>query len=353
VCDTPPTSDASYGCQTNRESCNTGTLAMIKNYMDYSDGNCMDMFTVGQKSRSDASMNSFRSLIYSTANIKASGLNADGTYVPLSSSSLKAPYKCGFNMGDFSRDGWRFENYTSPGDSGWKESTKAAYEGSGAMCARNVLHVRLNNRNAFVSPSIDLTNLSNPRLSFLLAYAKRIGASNDRIKVFISNNFGRTEELLTTLTPADMATGLTSSTEFVPSVDEWKSFKIDLSAYKEYNNCQIRFELTSLRGNNIYIDNFDLGDATGVGKSFENQFDFNLFPNPVNDNLSISFKQPVIAHFELSIYSIDGALILTKAYPFASESEQIDFNIEALHSGVYLFEIKSDKGNLIKRFIKN
>jgi hypothetical protein len=187
----------------------------------------------------------------------------------------------------------------------------------------------------------------------LLAYAKRIGASNDRIKVFISNNFGRTEELLTTLTPADMATGLTSSTEFVPSVDEWKSFKIDLSAYKEYNNCQIRFELTSLRGNNIYIDNFDLGDATGVGKSFENQFDFNLFPNPVNDNLSISFKQPVIAHFELSIYSIDGALILTKAYPFASESEQIDFNIEALHSGVYLFEIKSDKGNLIKRFIKN
>lgn len=354
VCDTPPLSDASFGCQTTRESCNAGTLAMIKNYMDYSDGACMELFTQGQKTRSDVSMNAYRSVIVSASNLSAAGLNADGTYIPLASSALKAPYTCGFNMGDFAKDGWKFENYTSPGDSGWKESNKAAYEGTGAMCARNVLHVRLGNyKNAFVSPSIDISGLTKPSLTFQLAYAKRIGASNDKLRVFISNNFGRTEELVATYAPADMATGLTSLTEFVPSTDEWKAFKLDLTAYKNYNNCQIRFELGSLKGNNIYLDNFTIAEATGIGSIVANPIELNLFPNPAQTTLSISFNKQINQNMELALYAIDGSFIEAYSQNIQAGTQTFDLHIESLKTGVYFIQVKTELGIIQRKFIKN
>jgi len=355
VCDTPPLADASFGCQTTRQSCNVGTLAMVKNYMDYSDGSCMELYTVGQKNRSDISMNAFRSLIYGVSNLSAVGLNADGTYIPLVSSNLKAPYTCGFNMGDFAKDGWKYENYTSPGDSGWKESNKAAYEGTGAMCARNVLHARLGNyKNAFVSPSIDISSLASPDLTFHVAYAKRIGASNDKLRIYISNNFGRTEELIATYAPADMVTGLTSTTEFVPSVDEWKLLKIDLSNYKTYNNCQIRFELSSLRGNNIYVDNFSIAEATtGIGSISANQVRLDLFPNPAKSSISVMLNQVFNAPVEYSIYTVDGAKVATYQQEINQANLPFDINIESLKSGVYLLQVKTASGSIQRKFIKN
>ncbi|MFN0047781.1 MAG: M43 family zinc metalloprotease, partial [Cytophagales bacterium] len=49
--DTPQTTDAFYGCPSNPKSCVTGTRAMIENYMDYSDDNCMNILTANQISR--------------------------------------------------------------------------------------------------------------------------------------------------------------------------------------------------------------------------------------------------------------------------------------------------------------
>jgi PKD repeat protein len=49
VADTPPASGPHYGCPLNAQSC--GGLNMVQNYMDYSDDNCMNLFTLGQKTR--------------------------------------------------------------------------------------------------------------------------------------------------------------------------------------------------------------------------------------------------------------------------------------------------------------
>lgn len=47
--DTPNSDDANYGCATNHVSC--GTLDMVRNYMDYSDDACMNIFTICQATR--------------------------------------------------------------------------------------------------------------------------------------------------------------------------------------------------------------------------------------------------------------------------------------------------------------
>ena len=47
--DTPESDDANYGCPTTHVSC--GTLDMVRNYMDYTDDSCMNIFTQDQADR--------------------------------------------------------------------------------------------------------------------------------------------------------------------------------------------------------------------------------------------------------------------------------------------------------------
>jgi hypothetical protein len=50
--DTPESDASNFGCPTTHSSC--GTTDMVQNYMDYTDDNCMNIFTVDQKARMQA-----------------------------------------------------------------------------------------------------------------------------------------------------------------------------------------------------------------------------------------------------------------------------------------------------------
>lgn len=54
ICDTPPVLNASFGCNTSRNSCTNDApdlLDQIENFMDYADGKCANMFTRDQRTR--------------------------------------------------------------------------------------------------------------------------------------------------------------------------------------------------------------------------------------------------------------------------------------------------------------
>jgi len=58
VFDTPRQNDVAFGCNTNANSCNDtnygspyDSVDMVKNYMQYTDNACMNIFTIGQKNR--------------------------------------------------------------------------------------------------------------------------------------------------------------------------------------------------------------------------------------------------------------------------------------------------------------
>ncbi|MCB9234119.1 MAG: T9SS type A sorting domain-containing protein [Bacteroidia bacterium] len=54
--DTPTSDAANFGCPTTHVSCST--TDMVQNYMDYTDDNCMNIFTANQKSRIDVVLGS-------------------------------------------------------------------------------------------------------------------------------------------------------------------------------------------------------------------------------------------------------------------------------------------------------
>ncbi|HEX2899212.1 MAG TPA: M43 family zinc metalloprotease [Bacteroidia bacterium] len=79
VCDTPQAAEANFQCP-NINSCTDSPIDnfdQIENYMDYADGVCQNMFTQGQKDRMDFYTNNQRSVLWSPANLTATG--CDGT----------------------------------------------------------------------------------------------------------------------------------------------------------------------------------------------------------------------------------------------------------------------------------
>jgi PKD repeat protein len=75
ICDTPPVADMNFGCNKTTNSCSTESpdqLDMIENYMDYTD--CTFMFTNGQSTRVQTQIAGYRSTLYSTSNLQASGV---------------------------------------------------------------------------------------------------------------------------------------------------------------------------------------------------------------------------------------------------------------------------------------
>jgi hypothetical protein len=76
VSDTPLEGDQHYGCGTFPilDNCSANYPGiMFMNYMDYSDGNCVNMFKKGQKAKSDGILSTTRNKLWSPTNLIATG----------------------------------------------------------------------------------------------------------------------------------------------------------------------------------------------------------------------------------------------------------------------------------------
>jgi hypothetical protein len=83
---------------------------------------------------------------------------------------------------------------------------------------------------------------------------------------------------------------------------------------------------------------------TGNAEMFEN--DFNIYPNPVNDRLYIETQTQTLS---IEIYDIFGR----RQELSAISGQQSVINVANLNSGIYFVKIKTENGEVVKRFIKN
>ena len=79
----------------------------------------------------------------------------------------------------------------------------------------------------------------------------------------------------------------------------------------------------------------------------ENQIACNIYPNPVEDELTIATEANVE---EIAIYDIYGR---TMRQQVNKTTGQQVIDVADLENGIYFINIKTDKGNIVRRFIKN
>ena len=90
-------------------------------------------------------------------------------------------------------------------------------------------------------------------------------------------------------------------------------------------------------------------EIAGIEDEKENKFI--IYPNPVNDELHIATEANIE---EISIYDIYGRLCCRDASNASTSTiDTFNVSVQDLENGIYFINIKTDKGNIVKRFIKN
>lgn len=108
--------------------------------------------------------------------------------------------------------------------------------------------------------------------------------------------------------------------------------------------------LTSQNGTKFKITVDDNGNLTATQAEttklthVENNVSVDIFPNPVDNQLTVKINEQTVGSVDTEIYNMSGKMILMKKY--SSNSFQI--NLSNLKKGMYLLKIKDGEGNLIK-----
>ena len=131
VADTPNQGNNYWGCPPFPQS-SCGSEDMFMNYMDYTDDACMNIFTNGQKVRTHAAINVYRSSLFSSL-----GCATDLPSAAFTSNQTEVPVGCGVDFTDMSTGepiswDWYFEGGT-PSTSNEQNPENIIYDEEGSF----------------------------------------------------------------------------------------------------------------------------------------------------------------------------------------------------------------------------
>lgn len=362
VCDTPPVSESSTGCAVGKNSCTNDVPDlndMVRNYMDYSDGSCLNTYTTGQKARIYSMLPQYRNIIFGngTNNIAYAGVDPQtGTYLTVPNSPIKAPYGTDFPENVFTNDGWKINNFNNTVN-GWKMNNTMGYSGNTCAYMQNFANNvgLLNARDGIQSPEIDLTEVPSPYVEFYYAYAQRSTASNDSLILFLSGDFGMNETRIFASRGDLLATGTTTTSEFIPVLQsEWRKVSINIGSSK-YTNARFRFEFVNRRGNNVFIDKFTITNgATAIKEEAKTNLQFELFPNPMTADATLKFNLKTPASVQIVLRDISGKMISEiQNGTLLGGDYQFKIPKSGIAPGMYLVDFKSAEGSFIHKMLVN
>lgn len=416
--DTPPVIGPSYNCPIGANTCNNDFPNLpdqVENYMDYSNGTCMNMFTLEQKALMHNMINSFRGVLVSASNATFTGINNGAvSCAPKADFSPEVLPVCQGNslqFSDLSYNGtisnrtWTFEGGT-PAQSGLSNPTitynqpgifKVTLEVSNANGSSTLIRDSVVVAYAAISPhgaplmesfegqsfppgnwtmkpnngvswesyktagshgvasarvritgqttggstaqlrtmAIDMMAISDPVLTFDLAYARLESTSIDRFRVYTSTDCGITWTLIYQRAGVQMETGVTGTANFVPSASQWKKHSVSLSNYVGKRNVILRFDVQTDLGGNVYFDNMNIGSISSV-KDAENMDELNLYPNPATTHTSLSFTSREAGELRISVLDLSGKQVVV--YPpvqIEAGRHESTLHTQELASGVY------------------
>ena len=193
-----------------------------------------------------------------------------------------------------------------------------------------------------ITPKINLTMATSAYLTFDVAYAYYTGY-HDSLQVDISTDCGRTFTSIYEKDSAALATAPNTSASFVPTSTQWRTDTIYLTPYLGHE-IQLAFDNIGHYGENIYIDNINLGGALAVQNMTDNDR-VQVFPNPTTGIVNINAQGLKGNNINITCYNILGATVSRKTEELVNGILNTSMNLSAMPKGIYELKLEDNSGN--------
>lgn len=260
---------------------------------------------------------------------------------------ISLPYSENFDSGIFPPNNITINNYD--GGVTWQLDSSAYVSPNYSVKIDNYINTNYGSSDEIVLPELDLTSGNTSYLTFDWAYARSDPSYSDELVVLLSTDCGSNYTTVFYKSGNNLVTGPTQTTPFIPDSSQWESAQISLNTYGNEQFVLIKIVNITDGGNNLYIDNINVGElTTGVNDGNISE-DIQVYPNPVQDVLTIRFTNPTTKQ-QVKIYNSLGKEVLSKRI---EGSKNISVPIRTFPSGIYYVKIFENSNVFIKKIIKS
>lgn len=142
-----------------------------------------------------------------------------------------------------------------------------------------------------------------------------------------------------------------SVTQYPGLLTEWE---VDLSAYAG-QTVYIGFLHNSDDDNYIALDDillFGNGGMVGLSENKLESTDVQLYPNPANEQINLTFDFEALQNITIQIYNAAGQLVQTENLNGTKGTNKQNINIQNLNTGIYFLHLQSGETTITKHLIK-
>lgn len=246
---------------------------------------------------------------------------------------------------------WMVENAAG---NGWSLTNSASFSGSQSMRLVNHTGNPAGTVDAFITPTYNLTNITNAAVNFRLAFAVRSTNSSDQLKVYASNNCGSQWNVRYTNSGLNLTTAGLYSSYFSPTSAHWRLENINLNtvAYNNKPSVRLKFEYNHDTGNNMYIDDINITGTPLVGiQDVDFLTSLTVAPNPARGNAFINFMLGFNSSVQIEVLDISGRVIeIVEAGILHSGKHRYEFG-GRLQPGIYMMRFHVNGGSHTEKVI--
>jgi PKD repeat protein len=318
-------------------------------------------FTGGSPS---SSTDSAPSITYNTAgdyNVTLSVTNSTGTVSATKTSIIHVASSTADFGPDFTNgfeDATNFTNYWDivniDAGNTWSRTSSAFYEGSYSLKMSNYGNTE-GSVDEIISPSIDLSYITDAKLKFKLAYAQQTSDDGDALKVYASTDCGESWSLRFSKQGSSIATTTSYVTSaFSPSPSQWEEYELSFTSSLLKDNVKLKFEFTNDGGNNLYIDALEItGTINGIEDLIPGDFVLDVIPNPINEKSILKFELSQTEECSLIIYDALGhETKIFESKEFSKGEQLILFSNYLNQNGFYFLKLRVGEKEYIKKVVK-
>lgn len=262
----------------------------------------------------------------------------------------------GFEGGTFVPSGWTLSNPDA--DVTWARTTSAAKTGVASALMDNWSYSTGNGqRDEMTMMPINMTTLSNPVLTFQVAYVYWTVPYqySDTLEVLASSDCGVTWTTVYKKWGNTLMTGTPLSSQsagWVPGASDWRMETVSLLPYTSANALYIKFRNISDYEDNLYIDDINIMNSTGIATS-NLASAVNLFPNPSNTGMfNLNISLPAQENMTITVTNTLGQTVSQVAED-NTYGGAFALDLSAQPNGVYFVEIAAGDQKTVQRIVIN